>query len=48
MKTLELNQDGCSGRTQWGSSLNCSPTYTTITVAVLYSPTITCPFQNIL
>ena len=45
---LVVTLDRCSGRTQWNSSLNCSPTYTTTTVAVPYNPMVTCLFQNVL
>jgi len=31
---LVVTLGGCSGRTRWSSSLDCSPTYTTTTVAV--------------
>ena len=30
-----ITQDGCSGRTRWSSSLNCSTTYTSSIVAML-------------
>ena len=29
-----ITLDGCLRRTRWSSSLDCSPTYTTITVAI--------------
>jgi len=29
-----ITLDGCSRRTRWSSLLDCSPTYTTVTVAV--------------
>ena len=29
-----ITLDGCSRRTRWSSSLDCSPTYTTVTVAI--------------
>ena len=31
---LVVTLGGCSGRTQWSSLLDCSPTYTITTVAV--------------
>ena len=45
---LVVTRGGCSGRTRWSSLLNCSPTYTTPTVAVPYNPMVTCLFQNVL